>query len=259
MFYTLFILYSLFYLIYQFVISFGNFKQEQFNICLKKFFNFGKNYLGWKVKLFNNIDKLTDNKVVLYCNHINYIDVFIIPYILTLNYPEYKIMYISRHKYAKLPIVGKYLLKNHILIKNNLVEDITLIKKKLDEFEKNNDKIILVIFPEGTFMCPDTIKASNKWCDKMVIEPYKNCLAPRTSGIYSVLKILKPEKIIEATIDYPDNPKKNKGTEYYHILFDYFPKNAVVSMKLIDNNFNLTSKENFETEYYEYWRNIYDN
>lgn len=258
--YLLFMISSFIVIFLENMRTFGNLDYASFKKFISYMYWFGTKILGWNInnflKLSNNED-IPDNFVVI-SNHINYIDVVIIPYLLITEFPDHKLIFITRHKYSKLPYVGKYMLNHHILIKNNLNEDLNNIRTILTSFINKNQKTITLIFPEGTFMANDTIEASNKWCAKLGIQPYTRCLAPRINGIFSVLNIIKPDKILETSIIYTDNISNNKGTEHKHLLYDFFPQYSCVYMKFINNDFNLEDKKEFENKFYTYWRNTYD-
>lgn len=258
--YILFIIITFIYLTLENIYMLGDINHNAFRRIINNIYYFGTKYLDWNINEFINLRKLEKipDKFVVISNHINYIDVIIVPYLLMNTFPEHKLIFITRDKYKYLPNIGKYLNNYNILIKNNLEEDLNNIRTKLTNFIKNNKKTMILIFPEGTFMCNDTIKASNEWCDKIEIQKYNKCLAPRINGIYSVLKTTQCDKILETSLIYTDNISNNKGTMYSHILYDNFPKFCCVYMKFINNEFNLKNKKQFENEFYNYWRNTYD-
>lgn len=258
--YLLFLLSCFLLIIYEYIINKLRLSYKSFINVLSFAYLFGVKIIGWHINKFIKLPPMDDipDNIVAICNHINYIDVVIIPYILITTFPNHKLIFISKDKYSKLPIAGSYLSNNHILVKNNIEHDLNLINNKLTLFKKQNTKTITLIFPEGTFMEPETIKSSNKWCDKLYIQRFNHCLAPRINGIYTVLKIINPDKIIQCSIEYTDNPSNNKGTEHSHLLYDYFPSYCCICMKLINNDFNLDNKNIFEKQFYSYWRNIYD-
>jgi hypothetical protein len=249
------------YVLFEYVYCFRDLNYKSLKRVLSYSNWFGEKIIGWNTNTFININDKENipDKLVIISNHINFIDAVIIPNLLVNKFTEHKLMFITREKYGNIPIIGQYFRKNHILIKNNLEEDLQLIKKKINDFTKLNKKIIILIFPEGTFMTNNTIKNSNNYCNKISIQPYKRCLAPRTSGIFSILNIIKPTLIGVSSIIYTDNLQNNKGTKYSHFLYDYFPKFCNVSLKLINiDKFNLENRKEFDDEFYEFWRNEYD-
>jgi hypothetical protein len=254
---------SFIYIISEYLFSFGNLGYNSFKRVLSYGNWFGNNIIGWQINKYVNINveqkaNLPDNIVVI-SNHINFIDILTLPKLLMDTFPEHKLMFITRDKYRIVPIVGNYFANNHILIKNKVEEDLELINNKLTDFKNKNKKTMILIFPEGIFMTKETIKASNNWCAKIGIKPYNRCLAPRTSGIFNILNIIKPSVIVASSIIYTDNISNNKGTEYSHLLYDYFPKFSCISMKLINTSiFNLKDRKQFDKDFYKYWRNEYD-
>jgi hypothetical protein len=252
---------SFIYILTEYIYKFGDLGYTSFKKVINYFNWFGNKIIGWNINTFINIsnNQYIPDKLVIISNHINFIDAIIIPNLLVNKFPEHKLMFITREKYGGIPIIGQYFRKNHILIKNNLTEDLQLIEQKINDFTKLNEKIMILIFPEGTFMTNTTIKKSINYCNKISIQPYKRCLAPRTSGIFSILNIIKPSIIGVLSIIYTDNLERNKGTEYAHLLYDYFPKFCNISLKLINiDNFNLGNRKEFDYEFYKFWRNEYD-
>lgn len=239
-------------------------------------YNFGMKYLGWSY-IFHNLSKTgnnplinehiktykTPNKILLLVNHVNFMDAFFIQYLIATEYSEYTALYITKSSYAKIPILGPYLSKNHILINNNVAEDIPLINDRITELEEKHEKLLIVLFPEGGLRYPLSIEKSNSWCNRINIPYYKNTLAPRINGIYTVLNAFKPDCILQGFFNYREDIINNfKGINYSDILFDKLPKE--VSFSIIDNtlHFKKISVEDhtfFTQQFYSYWKIYVDN
>lgn len=268
MLYTLFVNYAILKAMKEYLINgFKLTKTAEIN-CVISYYNFGKWILNWNFNYIedNKLKTLRDNnnynkeeRVLFMCNHVNFLDVFFIPYIFATKFPDYNVMYISKDKYRIIPFIGNYLYKQHILVKNNFEEDIKLIEDKVNEFNnKNINKTVIIIFPEGTLTTPEAMQKSREWCKKIDIESYNNVLAPRTTGIYTLLKSYKPTTIIQGIIKYENNELLDKGTYYSDFLKDRFPCKADIEFKKVDNKFNLNDKKEFDNEYYKYWKNNID-
>jgi len=73
-----------------------------------------------------------------------------------------------------------------------------------------HQKIVILLFPEGTTHCKETFDKSNDFCKKKNINPFHNLLAPRVSGFKIIKKIFKPDEITNNIIYYLDDIDKNK-------------------------------------------------
>lgn len=248
----------------------GKLNHESQKKYIKKVYKYGKKHLGWSYEYFthNNLTSIIEpvnllkqpDNILFIGNHANFMDVFIIPYILTNQFPEHHITFITKDKYKSMPFIGPYLASHHILVKNKLEEDLALIKYKINLIKKKHKKTLVVLFPEGTFMEPYCKEKSDKWCDKLDIPWYKNVLAPRTNGIYTVLKTYQPNAIIQGLVAYDNNPLLLKGVYYHDFLTGNFPTKAKFYLNLVETDFKsvMKNKELFNKQFYKYWHKNVD-
>jgi hypothetical protein len=246
-------------------------------------FTYGKNKLNWNYRLTDNnktlikcnsptfkctntdvsINENIPDKLLLLSNHVNFMDAFIIPYIVAKYFSRYTAIYITKEEYGKIPIIGTYLRRNHILIKGSGEQDIDIIKSRINELSKKHEKLLVILFPEGCLRYPASIKKSDNWCDKQNIDKYNNVLAPRINGLYNILMGYKPECIIQTILNYPvSDIKSYKGVWYSDILYGNLPN--FVNLTLNDNtdiinNMNYDDKNEFTNEFYKYWKINVDN
>lgn len=243
--------------IIEFISSYGKIKYENHRRWAIRAFKIGKFLHRWDFNI-SRIQLPKSNSILFLCNHVNFIDIFIVNYILAIIYPKHHVVYITREEFAVIPIIGTYLKENHILVKNNFVEDKIRIENQLAELKRKHEKLIIVLFPEGCLYTKYNSLKSKKWCEKNNLPDYKNVLAPRINGVYTVLNAFKPEQVIQAVLLYPDNPEKTKGAEYYHFIYDYFPRKCHIQLKDVSNIKPFYYSNNFNTNFYNYWKTYVD-
>lgn len=254
--YILFILFIVLFAIKEFIVSFGKITYANHRNWAINAYTLGKLFLGWKLD-YTKL-QITCNHTLLISNHVNFLDAFLINYILAIQYPEYHVVYITREQFSPIPIVGNYLKNNHILVKYNFAEDKIHIEEQITKLKKKYKKLIIVLFPEGVLQSSDNKVKSLKWIMKHNLPNYNNVLAPRTNGIYTVLNSFNPEEIIKSVIKYPDNPQKDKGNEYRHLLTSNFPKQCKIEFSKVNQKFILNDKLGFEKQFYDFWKKEVD-
>ncbi|EPQ30390.1 uncharacterized protein PFL1_01916 [Pseudozyma flocculosa PF-1] len=89
---------------------------------------------------------------------------------------------------------------------------------RIDETEATK-KLLLLIFPEGTLVSPNTRPLSKKYADKMGYEDLENLLLPRSTGLFFCLRTLGREVddlwLVDFTTGYPGIPPAGYGQSYY--------------------------------------------
>ncbi|PWY97924.1 acyltransferase-domain-containing protein [Testicularia cyperi] len=80
-------------------------------------------------------------------------------------------------------------------------------------------KLLLLIFPEGTLVSPNTRPISAKFADKMGIKDMENVLLPRSTGLHFCLRTLAKEMddlwLVDFTVGYPGVPPAGYGQDFY--------------------------------------------
>lgn len=230
------ILYTYFFLFTHFITNFN------ININIMTYINnlfiINKYLMGWKLLstfpenyyMLDNIDN--DKYILALFNHPTLIDSFFCLKYLINKFPEHEIVFVIKEELTKLFLIGNYFKKHHICIKRNFDQDKQYIINKINSIKLNNKKTIIVLFPEGTTFCKETILKSNNWCLKNNIDNFKNIIAPRILGYNLIKEHFMPNIILNNIIIYLDDLKCNKS-RYEN---DIFKCNKNVSICNIHTN-----------------------
>lgn len=78
---------------------------------------------------------------------------------------------------------------------------------------------LLLLFPEGTLVSPQTRPLSAKYATKIGIQDMQHILLPRSTGLLFCLRALAPHmpslKLLDVTVAYPGIPRGGYGQAYY--------------------------------------------
>ncbi len=178
----------IFVIVLIFGLSFNNIKFFQYLVSF-----IYKWIFSAKINIISSVI-LSDRNLVL-CNHPSYWD-----WILLLTILKHKTCYfIMNNKTRDIPWVGKIISNHHICL--DKIDDISVIKQRMDDITKNPEYTI-IIFPEGTNMCQNTLNKSLQYCNENNIDNFKKLLCPKYKGL-EILLFYPFDKIIDATIFYP--------------------------------------------------------
>jgi len=87
------------------------------------------------------------------------------------------------------------------------------------------NKLLLVLFPEGTLVSTESRPGSKKYADKIGEPDCRNMVLPRSTGLFYCLRTLAAEiadlKLIDATIGYPGIPPAGVGQRHYTLRSVY--------------------------------------
>jgi 1-acyl-sn-glycerol-3-phosphate acyltransferase len=255
-------------------------KEININRYYEYLFKLNKYLLNWSIETDKRININTNihNKILVLCNHPKVLDgLFIYKYLMNL-FPKHKIIFVVKKELCNIPLIGDIIKNNNLCLERNFHTDEIYIKNTLNKYITQYDKLIIVIFPEGTTYCKETIEKSNNWCKLNNLNNFKNVLSPRTSGIALINDIFKPDYIINNTIFYLDDINHNKNNyeisllnfdiihrckiiqEHIPINFDF--KNNLHYLwlkkdKLLTNEYNKLDKlYNLVTKYYNINSNL---
>lgn len=237
---------------------------DHFNKIADYSYYYTNKYMNWKhnLKTNLNIEKINKlNKLLLISNHSNLSDFVHILYIMRTLFPEHKIMGVTLKMFVKIkvPYITEELENHHILLEGNYENDKLFIEKQLEKFK--NEKIIILLFPEGTIYNNREIRKSIEWCKKNNLKLFKETLCPRSKGLYTILDIFKPDYVIQALMTYKDDPERIKGNEFIHILENNFPLLCDVELyksDVIDVFKKSKDMDDFTNLFYNYWYDIDD-
>lgn len=279
-----FIFIIIIYLIIEFILSIYSFKNIDYNNLIKicnKSFIFSSKYLKWRQKIDNSynplIKKIKNNERILFIsNHVSLMDFIHYIYFFTSNFPDHRIICVTKKCFTNIPYIGKIINDNAIIAediydknKDTYIKKLKNIKKKIKNLIdiNNNKKTIILLFPEGKIYNNINIIKSNSWCEKIGIEKFYNSLCPHINGLYSILNVYKPQEIITTKIKYSDDIYNKKGKEYYHFILNYIPKQSNIFLnrtniiKKYYNNVDKKShnnKEYFKEKIIKLWRENYE-
>lgn len=186
---------DLFYTIQILFINFGNHKiyvAEQINSKI----NFVNNIQDWSTSICSieffkkSIIKNPNLIDIIICNHISSGDaIVLVSYLNYLNITSCN--FVAKSILTYIPGVGQvgYFNKD-IIINRKWNEDKTQIKKRLDNYDFNGDKQVIIIFPEGTRLTSSKLLEGQEYSKKNNFPIYNKLLVPKTKGINYILKYL---------------------------------------------------------------------
>lgn len=255
--FLLFLFYNYYIIVREYVLSKYNLSYINQQRWGRDVFQFNKWLYGWQqhVHINNTISK--HNKILMIGNHMNLTDMFQLQQMINTQFPEHKMVCLIKEQITNIPLFGKFIRNNHIVIGNNHEKNILSIEKCMNRL--NPDKIILFIFPEGGVYHKDNIRKSDKWCKSLGILPYQSCMSPKTRGLYTILNAFSFDSVLQCYLTYPDDIKREKGVNYSDYLINNLPRISEIYIKDISHFFNniyLLSYDEFSEHIYNYWREV---
>jgi 1-acyl-sn-glycerol-3-phosphate acyltransferase len=219
------------------------------NLSTKEYINrlfiLNKYLFNWSIDVEEEYH-INGDRVLALFTHPKILDGFFALKYITDKYPEHKIIFVVKKELVNLKLVGNYIRDNYLCLERKLEKDEPYIREKIRYFMNKYPKIVIVIFPEGTTFCKETVDKSNEWCDKNRINHFNNLLCPRMSGVRIIIEILKPNVITNNIIYYMDDLYKNK-TNYEK---DLLKMDIINSCKIISKNIPIRDEFNI----YKIWR-----
>ena len=187
--------------------------------------------LGCNLEIIGNPLQLKD-KLLLISNHPTTLDFMYLLHWAKQHNRIKDIRFIAKDGIGTIPGVGKYIKETQCLISRDYESDKDKIKdfcKKLSE----QKSYILVIFPEGTTVFPESKAKSKDFSTNNDKPIFENVLYPRHRGLELILKNLFIEQVIDLTLFYDDDKKCYKCAYDKDFLFDSYPKHGKVIEKEI--------------------------
>lgn len=112
---------------------------------------------------------------------------------------------------------------NFIFLHRNWEIDKVKFERRLKRLAYGEGPFSLVIFPEGTTLCAETLQKSHRYAEKNQLVQLTNVLLPRTTGVQFALTTLDHsiDGILDLTIGYTGIKKGQVPEEIYgiHSLF----------------------------------------
>ena len=250
------ILYTLVYISYTYNIQryiIINDIKTIFQTYFKYLFIINKYLHNWSIEIEETINYKKEfnnnNKLLVILNHPKILDgLFVYNYLIN-KYPEHFVLFIIKKELINIPLIGKFIHNNFICLERNLNRDKPYLIEQINKYMNIHNKLIIVIFPEGTTFCKETKQKSDNWCNKNNYEKYNNLLCPRISGTKIIYDTFKPDLILNNTIYYMDDINHNK-TNYEYELVNF---NIIHRCKIIEDI--LPNNIDFEKELYNIWKN----
>jgi 1-acyl-sn-glycerol-3-phosphate acyltransferase len=174
----------------------------------------------------------TKDRLLVIANHPTVIDFLYIIHWAKLQDRLEELVFIAKDSVGNLPVIGQHLHNTQCLISRDFDKD----KDKIIGFcEKLNrrPKYILVIFPEGTTIDPDTRKKSVNFSAENNFDMFDNVLFPRHRGLDLIINHLNIDQMLDLTIFYPDDPLNTKCNYEKDLLFDSYPRECRIIAKQI--------------------------
>jgi 1-acyl-sn-glycerol-3-phosphate acyltransferase len=173
------------------------------------------------------------DKVLLISNHPTILDfIYIIHWAMAHNRVE-DLRFIAKDAIGNIPFFGQYIKQSQCLISRDFEKDYDTIRHFCTKISQKS-RYILVIFPEGTTICPETKEKSLAFAKSNQKPVFANVLYPRHRGLELILKHLVLEQFIDITLFYNDDRSCYKCNYDIDVLFDSFPKSGVIIAKEIE-------------------------
>lgn len=204
-----------------------------------------------------NKEILTKKKCIVISNHLTNYD-WLMLLIVLQRFNMYDDVYILiKHSLSKIPIFGSSMKEfNYIFVKRNWRQDLTTLKRSLEDLKRKN-KFFLLIFPEGTIFVPSQHRKSLEYSKKanLIYRNNKflpqNVLVPRLLGTQTMYKILKRniDGIIDVTIFI--RPYCQYPQEIFTYTDVYFKKTGKIGFFMILDMFYETESEDWLYQLFE--------
>lgn len=213
-------------------------------------YKLGTKLFGWKLNYPQNYIS-PKNRILIMANHSNYLDGFFILKYLSDFFPQHKVYIILKKSLGDIPIIGQVIKSNFICLNRDYEQDKVVFKQKFSEISVDSDSkqpSIVLIFPEGTIRCPETIQNSLDYCQTKSIQPFNYLLTPRIRGLELIQKLYKPEQVIDLTLIYDNQADASVAKSGLDMIMNKVPKSVQIEHQEITGNLNQESV-------YNIWKN----
>ncbi len=196
------------------------------------------------------------DRLVLMANHQLYTDWLYIWWIAYTNNMHGFIYIILKESLKNIPIIGwGAQFYNFIFLSRHWEEDQRRFKKHLEQLNKPNDPMWLIIFPEGTNLAAGTRETSRKWAEKNGLQDMKHQLLPRSTGLRFCLNELKDttEWLYDCTIAYEGIPPGQFGQDIFTLRSSFFEGRPPKSVNMHWRRFHIDTIPIQNTKAFEVW------
>jgi 1-acyl-sn-glycerol-3-phosphate acyltransferase len=183
---------------------------------------------------FSCPDKVkNDGNILLISNHPKMHDMMYLCKFIQ-KFPEHNLIIFVKKSLENIPLIGNTIKNIHITLERNIQKDKETIINKLEQISNDGKKYILLIFPEGTTYCKETIQSFR--------EDYKSVLRPKLGGLSLIKQYYKYDYIYDASIFYHDSEISNYDEDF---IKNDIAKNVDIHIKKL---------ENFPEDFVSFWR-----
>ncbi|EWC47699.1 hypothetical protein DRE_02899 [Drechslerella stenobrocha 248] len=124
-----------------------------------------------------------------------------------------------------------------------------------DRKPEDRSPMWLLIFPEGTNMCPSAKAASKKYAEKMGIKDNQHVLLPRITGLQYCLQQLDSsvEWLYDCTMAYEGIPRDKYGQDIFTLRAQYLQGRPPKSVNLHFRRFRISNIPYNDTPSFDKW------
>ena len=196
------------------------------------------------------------DRMLLMANHQLYTDWLYIWWIAYTNDMHGFVYIILKESLKNIPIIGwGAQFYNFIFLSRNWEEDQRTFKKHLQQLNKPEKPMWLIIFPEGTNLSQPTREKSKKWAEKCGLEDMKHQLLPRSTGLKFCLQELQDTTkwLYDCTIAYEGIPPGQFGQDIFTLRSSFFEGRPPKSVNMHWRRFHIDTIPMNNTKAFDVW------
>lgn len=120
----------------------------------------------------------------------------------------------------------------YIFLGRDREQDIPHIKRAISYLLHTDEKVVFLLFPEGTDLSPSNLQRSMEFSKEKGLREYSQVLYPRPAGFVACLRSLKGQglSIHDLTVAYKDYPGGTRPTEK-DFLWGSFPREVHIHVR----------------------------
>ena len=164
-------------------------------------------------------------RMILVANHQIYTDWLYLWWIGYTAGMHGRIYVVLKESLRRIPVIGWGMqFAQFIFLKRKWENDKPRLAAHLQKFNKANDPMWLMMFPEGTNLADSTRAASKAWADKNGIKDMQHTLLPRSTGLHFILQQLNKtvDYVYDCTIAYEGVPRGEFAQDIFTVGASYF-------------------------------------
>lgn len=195
-------------------------------------------------------------RLVMMANHQLYTDWLYLWWISYTNNMHGHIYIILKESLKNVPIIGwGAQFYNFIFLSRNWTQDQAQFQAHLDQLNKPEDPMWLLIFPEGTNLAKCTREKSRAWAEKSGLHDMKHQLLPRSRGIQFCLQRLRKttDWLYDCTIAYEGVPEGQYGQDIFTLRSSMFEGRPPKSVNMYFRRFRISTIPLDNHEAFEIW------